>query len=77
MTIHAVALAELREITAEGRPFATIERLHRWGGVDAIDLYGLCPLCGCTKSGDMWEANLTTDACTDYGCVCHDEEAGA
>jgi hypothetical protein len=70
------ALAELREITAEGRTFAGTTELHRWGGVDAVWTYGVCPLCDCTKSGNVIEANPHEYCCTNDGCVCHDEEAG-
>lgn len=38
-------------------------------GTDAM----YCPLCRCTKSGDVRDPNRRTEACDDGRCPCHDE----
>ena len=39
------------------------------------DLHIYCPVCSCNMSQDAYEPNGRTEACTDYGCLCHREEA--
>jgi hypothetical protein len=70
-------LHELREITTPHRSFPSTTELWRWGGVDAVALYGYCPQCRCGKSGDRRVPNDTTEACTGEACPCHDEDAAA
>jgi hypothetical protein len=43
---------------------------HNWETAAAF-----CPVCGCSKDGDIAEPNRRTEACQSAACRCHDENA--
>lgn len=69
------ALAPLRLIMVGGTPGTLSDAYHRIFPFDAFTDAIACPACGCTKSGDLLEANHRTEACDDSACPCHNEGA--